>query len=43
MSLRSSVTGMIMMDDVHVPEENMLPHVEGLKGRLAVSTGRAMA
>ena len=32
MSLRSSVTGMIMMDDVHVPEENMLPHVEGLKG-----------
>ena len=32
MSLRSSVTGMIMMDDVHVPGENMLPHVEGLKG-----------
>ena len=32
MSLRSSVTGMIMIDDVHVPEENMLPHVEGLKG-----------
>ena len=32
MSLRSSVTGMIMMDDVHVPEENLLPHVEGLKG-----------
>ena len=21
-----------MMDDVHIPEENMLPHVEGLKG-----------
>ena len=32
MSLRSSVTGMIMMDDVHVPEESLLPHVEGLKG-----------
>ena len=32
MSLCSSVTGMIMMDDVHVPEENLLPHVEGLKG-----------
>ena len=32
MSLRSSVTGMIMMDDIHVPEENLLPHVEGLKG-----------
>ena len=32
MSLRSSVTGMIMMDDVHVPDENLLPHVEGLKG-----------
>ncbi|RVU39196.1 acyl-CoA dehydrogenase [Hwanghaeella grinnelliae] len=31
-SLRASVTGMIMMDDVFVPEENLLPNVEGLKG-----------
>jgi len=32
MSLRASPTGMIMMDDVKVPKENMLPHVKGLKG-----------
>jgi glutaryl-CoA dehydrogenase len=31
-SLRSSVTGEIVMDDVFVPAENELPHVEGLKG-----------
>lgn len=31
-SLRASVTGMIMMDDVKVPATNMLPHVAGLKG-----------
>jgi glutaryl-CoA dehydrogenase len=31
-SLRASVTGMIMMDDVFVPEENLLPNVKGLKG-----------
>ncbi len=32
MSLRASVTGEIVLDDVFVPEENLLPHVEGLKG-----------
>ncbi|MCH1568666.1 MAG: acyl-CoA dehydrogenase [Alphaproteobacteria bacterium] len=32
LSLRASITGMIMMEDVFVPEENMLPDVEGLKG-----------
>jgi len=32
LSLRASVTGMIMMEDVFVPEENILPDVEGLKG-----------
>ncbi|XP_067943522.1 glutaryl-CoA dehydrogenase, mitochondrial-like [Watersipora subatra] len=32
MSLRASVTGMIMMDNVEVPEDNMLPHVKGLGG-----------
>lgn len=31
-SLRASVTGMILMDEVRVPEENLLPNVEGLKG-----------
>ena len=32
LSLRASITGMIMMEDVFVPEENMLPDVEGLRG-----------
>ncbi len=32
LSLRASTTGMIMMDDVFVPAENMLPDVQGLKG-----------
>src|ERR1035437_3477834 len=31
-SLRASVTGMIMMSDVFVPAENMLPEVNGLPG-----------
>ena len=31
-SLRASETGMIMMDEVFVPDENLLPNVEGLKG-----------
>jgi glutaryl-CoA dehydrogenase len=31
-SLRSSATGMIMMQDVFVPAENMLPNVKGLRG-----------
>ncbi|KAF9283280.1 acyl-CoA dehydrogenase/oxidase [Linnemannia elongata] len=31
-SLRASITGMIMMDDVEVPAENLLPNVHGLKG-----------
>ncbi len=31
-SLRASVTGMIQMDNVVVPEENLLPHVSGLAG-----------
>ena len=32
LSLRASITGMIMMEDAFVPAENMLPDVEGLKG-----------
>ena len=31
-SLRTSVTGEIVMDDVLVPTENLLPNVQGLKG-----------
>jgi glutaryl-CoA dehydrogenase len=32
MSLRASVTGEIVLDDVLVPEENLLPNVKGLAG-----------
>lgn len=31
-SLRASITGMIQMQDVFVPDENLLPHVSGLAG-----------
>ena len=31
-SLRASITGEIVMDQVFVPEENLLPNVKGLKG-----------
>jgi glutaryl-CoA dehydrogenase len=31
-SLRTSITGEVVMDDVFVPEENLLPNVQGLKG-----------
>jgi len=30
-SLRASTTGMIMMDEVEIPEENLLPNEKGLK------------
>uniref|UniRef100_A0AC34GTF0 Uncharacterized protein n=1 Tax=Panagrolaimus sp. ES5 TaxID=591445 RepID=A0AC34GTF0_9BILA len=47
LSLRASVTGQIAMDEVHVPEENLLPNAEGLAGpfgclnnaRLGISWG----
>ncbi|HTQ71972.1 MAG TPA: acyl-CoA dehydrogenase [Acidocella sp.] len=32
MSLRASITGMIMLDDVFVPDDAMLPNVKGLRG-----------
>jgi len=32
LSLRASITGSIMMDGAFVPEENILPGVEGIKG-----------
>ena len=32
LSLRASITGMIMMDDVFVPDDALLPDAEGLKG-----------
>lgn len=31
-SLRASITGEIVMDEVFVPDENLLPNVQGLKG-----------
>ncbi len=31
-SLRASETGQIVLDDVFVPEDRLLPHVKGLKG-----------
>ncbi|MBF9051408.1 acyl-CoA dehydrogenase [Roseobacter sp. HKCCD9010] len=31
-SLRASITGMIQMDEVFVPEENLLPNISGLAG-----------
>ncbi|MBI3885692.1 MAG: acyl-CoA dehydrogenase [Opitutae bacterium] len=37
-SLRASPTGMIVMEDVAVPEENLLPNVKGLKGPLGCLT-----
>lgn len=32
-SLRASATGQIVMSDVHVPAENLLPNIEGLAVR----------
>jgi glutaryl-CoA dehydrogenase len=32
LSLRASITGEIVMDGVFVPEDNLLPNIEGLKG-----------
>ncbi|MEL0212718.1 MAG: acyl-CoA dehydrogenase family protein, partial [Novosphingobium sp.] len=31
-SLRASITGMIVMDDVFVADDALLPNVQGLKG-----------
>jgi glutaryl-CoA dehydrogenase len=33
-SLRAWVTGEIVLADVHIPEDRLLPHVEGLRGPL---------
>ena len=32
LALRASITGSIFMEDVQVPQDNLLPRVEGLKG-----------
>ena len=32
LSLRASITGEIVMDDVFVPDENLMPNITGLKG-----------
>uniref|UniRef100_A0A182QWM9 glutaryl-CoA dehydrogenase (ETF) n=1 Tax=Anopheles farauti TaxID=69004 RepID=A0A182QWM9_9DIPT len=31
-SLRASATGMILMDEVRIPEDNLLPNVSGMRG-----------
>ncbi|MFC6837370.1 acyl-CoA dehydrogenase family protein [Halomarina ordinaria] len=38
LSLRASITGEIALNDVYVPEENVLPNVEGMKGPLSCLT-----
>ena len=38
LSLRASITGQIELSNVHVPEENVLPGVEGMKGPLSCLT-----
>jgi len=38
LSLRASVTGEIDLNDVWIPEENLLPGVEGMKGPLSCLT-----
>ena len=38
LSLRASITGEIGLNDVHIPEENVLPGVEGMKGPLSCLT-----
>ena len=38
LSMRASVTGEIVLDEVRVPKENMLPGVSGLKGPLSCLT-----
>ncbi|WP_248908840.1 acyl-CoA dehydrogenase family protein [Halocatena marina] len=38
LSLRASITGEIGLNDVHVPAENVLPDVEGMKGPLSCLT-----
>lgn len=34
-SLRASITGMIMMNNVEIPSENILPNIVGLQGQLS--------
>ncbi|MDB4987829.1 MAG: acyl-CoA dehydrogenase domain protein [Myxococcaceae bacterium] len=38
LSLRASITGELVFDEVRVPARNMLPHVAGLKGPLGCLT-----
>jgi len=38
LSLRASITGEISLQNVHVPEENVLPGIEGMKGPLSCLT-----
>ena len=40
--LRASITGEIVMDDVFVPDENLLPNVQGLEGPVRLPQQRAL-
>ena len=42
LALRASVTGEIIMDEVFVGNDQILPNIEGLKGPSAVSIMRVM-
>ena len=41
-SLRASITGEIVMDDVFVPAENLLPNVQGPEGAVRLPQQRAL-
>ena len=38
-SLRASITGQIVMEEVEIPEDNLLPNVQGLKVRKVKKIG----
>lgn len=42
LSLRASITGQIVMDDVEVPEENLLPNCKGITGPLGCLSNARM-
>ena len=41
-SLRASITGEIVMDEVFVPEENLLPNVQGFEGAVRLPQQRSL-
>ena len=41
-SLRASITGQVVMEDVQVPAENLLPHAIGLMVSVSISTSLSL-